>query len=435
MDGGNARNRSGAFPYGQIYRKWISAVQQEYGRYLERFDLVMKIQLDMYQTLAAAVLVLMLGAYLKSKIHFLEQFCIPAPVVGGLLFAIFTCICYVTGVAEFSFDDTLREVCMVFFFTSVGFQANLKVLKSGGKSLVVFLGLVILLIVSQNLVAVGMSKLLGLSPLIGMCTGSIPMVGGHGTAGAFGPVLEDFNISGATTICTAAATFGLICGSLIGGPLGKRLIEKKKLLETAITEDDSLLVEEEEKHERHTNMYAAAVFQLILAIGLGTIFSYFLTKTGMTFPIYIGAMIAAALFRNIGEYSGKFTIHMGEINDLGGISLSLFLGIAMITLKLWQLADLALPLFILLAVQALLIAVFTYFLEFNIMGRDYDAAVLVAGTCGFGMGATPNAMANMQAICEKYTTSVKAYLLIPLVGSLFADFINSLVITFFINFI
>ena len=395
----------------------------------------MKIQLDMYQTLAAAVLVLMLGAYLKSKIHFLEQFCIPAPVVGGLLFAIFTCICYVTGIAEFSFDDILREVCMVFFFTSVGFQANLKVLKSGGKSLVVFLGLVILLIISQNLVAVGMSKVLGLSPLIGMCTGSIPMVGGHGTAGAFGPVLEDFNIDGATTICTAAATFGLICGSLIGGPLGKRLIEKKNLLETAIPEDDSLLVEEEEKHERHTNMYPAAVFQLILAIGLGTIFSYFLTKTGMTFPIYIGAMIAAALFRNIGEYTGKFTIHMGEINDLGGISLSLFLGIAMITLKLWQLADLALPLFILLAVQVLLIALFTYFIEFNIMGRDYDAAVLVAGTCGFGMGATPNAMANMQAICEKYTTSVKAYLLIPLVGSLFADFINSLVITFFINFI
>lgn len=394
----------------------------------------MKIQLDMYQTLAAAVLVLMLGAYLKSKIHFLEQFCIPAPVGGGLLFAIFTCICYVTGIAEFSFDDILREVCMVFFFTSVGFQANLKV-KSGGKSLVVFLGLVILLIISQNLVAVGMSKVLGLSPLIGMCTGSIPMVGGHGTAGAFGPVLEDFNIDGATTICTAAATFGLICGSLIGGPLGKRLIEKKNLLETAIPEDDSLLVEEEEKHERHTNMYPAAVFQLILAIGLGTIFSYFLTKTGMTFPIYIGAMIAAALFRNIGEYTGKFTIHMGEINDLGGISLSLFLGIAMITLKLWQLADLALPLFILLAVQVLLIALFTYFIEFNIMGRDYDAAVLVAGTCGFGMGATPNAMANMQAICEKYTTSVKAYLLIPLVGSLFADFINSLVITFFINFI
>ena len=393
----------------------------------------MKIQLDMYQTLAAAVLVLLLGNYLRKKINFLEKFCIPAPVIGGLLFAIFTCICYTTGIIEFSFDDTLREVCMVFFFTSVGFQANLKVLKSGGRSLIVFLGLVIVLIFSQNLLAIGLSKLLNLNPLIGMCTGSIPMVGGHGTAGAFGPVLEDFNIQGATTICTAAATFGLITGSLVGGPIGKRLIEKRKLMDNVPTEDDSLLVEDEEKHQRHTNMYAAAVFQLILVIGLGTIFSYFLTKTGLTFPIYIGAMLAAALMRNITEYSGKGTIHMGEINDLGGICLSLFLGMAMITLKLWELATLALPLVILLAAQTLLICVFTYFVIFNVMGRDYDAAVLSAGTCGFGMGATPNAMANMQAICDRYVPSVKAYLIIPLIGSLFADFINSLVITFFIN--
>lgn len=297
----------------------------------------------------------------------------------------------------------------------------------------VFLALVIALIITQNLVAVGLSEVLHINPLIGMCTGSISMVGGHGTAGAFGPVLEDFNVSGATTICTAAATFGLIAGSLVGGPLGKRLVEKKNLLPTAVTEDDSLLVEDEKKHERHTNMYAAAVFQLILAIGLGTIFSWLLTKTGLTFPIYIGAMIAAAFIRNIAEYTGHFTIHMGEINDLGGISLSLFLGMAMITLRLWELSSLALPLIVLLASQVVLIALFTYFIEFNIMGRDYDAAVLVAGTCGFGMGATPNAMANMQALCDRYVPSVKAYLLIPLIGSLFADFINSLAITFFIN--
>lgn len=393
----------------------------------------MKIQLDMYQALAVAVLVLLLGNYLKKKIYFLQKFCIPAPVIGGLIFAIMTCICYVTGIAEFSFDDTLREVCMVFFFTSVGFQANLKVLKSGGKSLIVFLGLVIVLIILQNLTAVGLAKLLNLNPLIGMCTGSIPMVGGHGTAGAFGPVLEDLNIKGATTICTAAATFGLIFGSLIGGPLGKRLIEKHSLLNTAANEDDSLLVEDEKKHERHTNMYADAVFQLILAIGVGTIFTMLLTKTGLTFPIYIGAMLAAALMRNICEYTGIATIHMGEINDLGGISLSLFLGMAMITLRLWELASLALPLFILLAAQVLLIIIFTYVIEFNIMGRDYDAAILVSGTCGFGTGATPNAMANMQAVCDQYVPSIKAYLLIPLVGSLFADFLNSLVITFFIN--
>ena len=393
----------------------------------------MEIQIDMYQTLAVSVLVLILGQFLKKRINFLEKFCIPAPVIGGLLFAVLTCVCYSLGIAEFTFDDTLREVCMVFFFTSVGFQANLKVLKSGGKSLFIFLGLVVVLIVSQNFLALGVSKLLHLDPLVGLCTGSIPMVGGHGTAGAFGQVLEDFDVKGATTICTAAATFGLIAGSLIGGPIGKRLIDRKKLLDTAVAEDDSILVEDEKKHERHTNMYAAAVFQLIIAVGIGTIISELLTKTGLTFPIYIGAMIAAAVIRNIGEYSGKFDIYMGEINNLGGICLSLFLGMAMITLKLWQLAELALPLIILLSAQLILMMLFTYFVVFNVMGRDYDAAVLSAGTCGFGMGATPNAMANMQAICDRYVPSVKAYLIIPLIGSLFADFLNSLVITFFIN--
>ena len=387
----------------------------------------------MYQTIAVAVVVLILGAFLKRKISFLEKFCIPAPVIGGLIFAIFTLICYSTGILEIDFDDTLKEVCMVFFFTSVGFQANLKVLKSGGKPLLIFLVLVIVLIITQNFTAIGLANLLGLDSLTGMTTGSIPMVGGHGTAGAFGPVLEDFGISGATTVCTAAATFGLVAGSLMGGPIGNRLIKKHNLLETIKNDDDTLLVEEEEKHERHFSMYAPAVFQLIIAVGIGTIFSKLLSLTGMTFPIYIGAMIAAAIMRNIGEYTGKITIHMGEINDLGGICLSLFLGIAMITLKLWQLADLALPLVILLAGQVALMFLFSYIVVFNVMGRNYDAAVLVAGTCGFGMGATPNTMANMQAICEKYEPSVKAYLIIPIVGSLFADFLNSLTITFFIN--
>jgi len=387
----------------------------------------------MYQTVAVAVVVLMIGNFLKKKISFLQRFCIPSPVIGGLLFAIFTLILYATGIAIIDFDDTLKEVCMVLFFTSVGFQANLKVLKSGGKALIVFLVLVVALMIGQNFASIGLANVLGLDSLTGMTTGSIPMIGGHGTAGAFGPVLEDFGVSGATTVCTAAATFGLIAGSLMGGPIGNRLIKKHNLLDTIKTEDDSFLVEEEEKHERHFSMYAPAVFQLIIAVGIGTIVSELLSLTGMTFPIYIGAMIVAAIMRNIGEYTGKITIHMGEINDLGGICLSLFLGIAMITLKLWQLADLALPLVILLAGQAVLMFLFAYFVVYNIMGRDYDAAVIAAGTCGFGMGATPNAMANMQAICDKYAPSVKAYLIIPIVGSLFADFLNSLTITFFIN--
>lgn len=392
-----------------------------------------QISLDMYQTLGMAVAVLFLGAFLKKRIKFLETFCIPSPVVGGLIFAIVSCILYATGILEISFDETLKNVCMVIFFTSVGFQANLKVLKSGGLSLVVFLVCVIVLIISQNLVSVGLAKLVGVCPLIGLSTGSIPMVGGHGTAGAFGPVLEDLGISGASTLCTAAATFGLVAGSLMGGPIGRRLILKHDLLKTAVMEDDATLVEDEKKHKRSVSMYAPATYQIAIAMGLGTIVSWALSKTGITFPIYIGAMIVAAAMRNISEHTNLFTVNMGEINDIGGICLSLFLGIAMITLKLWQLASLALPLLILLAGQVALMFVFTYFVLFNVMGRNYDAAVLAAGTCGFGMGATPNAMANMQALTEKYVPSVKAYLLVPIIGSMFADFLNSLTITFFIN--
>lgn len=391
------------------------------------------IKFDMYQTLALAVVVLLLGAFLRKKISFLERFCIPTPVIGGLIFSIVSCVLYMTGTLSITFDDTLREVLMVFFFTSVGFQANVQVLKSGGKSLAIFLAMIIALIFSQNILAVGLSHMMHLNPLIGMCTGSIPMVGGHGTAGAFGPVLEDFGVKGATTIATAAATYGLVAGSLIGGPLGRRLIVKKDLLATAIPVDDSFSEEEEDEGSGNLNNYAPAAFELIIAIGIGTIFSLLLSKTGMTFPIYIGAMIAAAIIRNLAEFTGKLDVPMDEINSIGNICLSLFLGIAMITLKIWQLAALALPLVILLAGQTLLIIVFANFIIFPGMGKDYDAAVLAAGTCGFGMGATPNAMANMQAICDKFVPSVKAYLLVPIVGSLFADFINSLTITLFIN--
>ena len=389
----------------------------------------------MYQTLAFAVGVLFIGGFLKKKISILEKFCIPAPVIGGLIFALVSCLLYVFGIVEFNFDETLKNVCMVMFFTSVGFQANLKVLRAGGLSLVIFLACLFVLIVVQNLAAVGLSQVLDISPLIGMCTGSIPMVGGHGTSGAFGPVLEDFGVEGATTFCTAAATFGLIIGSLMGGPVARRLIVKHDLMKNAVSEDATILAEEEQKHHRSVSMYAPAAYQIAIAMGLGTVVSWALSLTGMTFPVYIGSMIVAAFMRNIDEYTGSFHIHMGEINDIGGICLSLFLGIAMITLKLWQLAELALPLMTLLGGQVVLMFLYAYFVIFTVMGRDYDAAVLSAGVCGFGMGATPNAMANMQAICEKYVPSVKAYLLIPLVGSLFADFLNSLAITFFINFL
>ena len=396
---------------------------------------MLKLSLDMYQTLAMAVGVLYLGGFLKHNIHLLEHFCIPAPVVGGVVFAVVSLILYSTGLVELEFDETLKTVCMVIFFTSVGFQANIRILKNGGVDLLLFLICVIVLILGQNGVAVAIAKALGLNPLIGLCTGSIPMVGGHGTSGAFGPILEQMGVEGATTLCTAAATFGLIAGSLMGGPLGQRLIRRHDLLSTVESEDETPLIEEEEKKHRSVSMYAPAAYQIAIAMGLGTLVSWLLSLTGMTFPIYIGAMIVAAIMRNVGEFTGHFYIHIGEINDIGGICLSLFLGMAMITLKLWELASLAAPLIVLLLGQVLFMGLFAYFVVYNLMGRNYDAAVLSAGICGFGMGATPNAMANMQVLTEKYAPSVKAYLLVPIIGSMFADFINSLSITLFINLV
>ena len=396
---------------------------------------MLHLTLDMYQTLAMAVGVLYLGAFLKCRLSLLEHFCIPAPVAGGVIFAVVSLFLYSLGIVELSYDETLKTVCMVIFFTSVGFQANLRILKSGGAGLILFLLCVISLILGQNALGVLIAKGLCLDPLIGLCTGSIPMVGGHGTSGAFGPILESMGVEGATTLCTAAATFGLIAGSLMGGPLGQRLIRRHNLLVTAEKEDETPLIEEEEKKHRSVSMYAPAAYQIAIAMGLGTIVSWLLSRTGMTFPIYIGAMIVAAIMRNVGEFTGHFNIHIGEINDIGGICLSMFLGIAMITLKLWELAQLALPLLLLLAGQVLFMAAFSYFVVYNVMGRNYDAAILSAGICGFGMGATPNAMANMQVLTEKYAPSVKAYILVPIIGSMFADFVNSLCITLFINLI
>lgn len=397
------------------------------------------IHFDLYQTLAISVLALIAGHLLRRKISCLVKFCIPAPVIGGILFSIITLIGYTTGICVPDFDDALKQVMMVFFFTSVGFMCNLKTLKQGGKPLAILLGLVVGIIICQNLLSIAVAQSLGLSKLVGMTAGSIPMLGGHGTSGAFGPILENMGVHGATTLCTAAATFGLVAGSLIGGPIAERLIEKRHLNHsTTATEELVPQYSVSDKEDKPTdalgNAYTIALYQLIIAAGLGTAVSYFLTMTGLTFPIYIGGMIVAAIMRNISEFTGAFTIRMKPINQLGDYSLSLFLGIAMCTLKLWELWDLALPLILMLGAQLLLMFFFAYFLVFHLLGKDYDAAVLTAGFCGFSMGATPTAMANMQAVCFKYRPSVKAYLLIPIIGSMFGDFFNSMIITTFLNF-
>lgn len=402
------------------------------------------LELDLYQTVCAAVIALWIGSFLKNRISFLQRFCIPSPVVGGLLFALLTLAGYSSGLFVIGFDDTLKNLFMVFFFTSVGFQANFKTIKQGGKPLVFMVLLVAVLIVIQNCVAAGIAMGLGLDGLVGLCAGSIPMVGGHGTAGGFGPVLEEMGVTGAMSLTTAAATFGLVAGSLIGGPLAQRLIEKHHLLKysdalrpvggSKEAELAQSLTQSQSDKEKNKGDYTKALYLLIIAVGLGTLVSMVLDLTGITFPVYMGGLLAGAILRNMDEFGGNWIgSPMREIDEMGSICLSLFLGIAMISLKLWELAELALPLCLMLGAQILIMVLFAYFITFRVMGKDYDAAVLSAGFCGFGMGATPNAMANIQAVCDKYVPSWKAFLIIPIVGSMFTDFVNSLLITIFIN--
>jgi ESS family glutamate:Na+ symporter len=419
------------------------------------------IGLDMIQTAGIGALALLVGMALTRKVAFLQKFCVPSPVSGGIIFSLITLALYGWFHIEVSFDGTLRDVCMLAFFTSVGFQSDLKVIKQGGKLLVFMLILLVVIIALQNLMPMGITKLMGVNPLIGMAAGSISMTGGHGTAGGFASVLEGMGLHGAGTIGMAAATFGLIAGSVIGGPLAERIIRKKLTHEQVQPQDEEIDpamagIESDEAspagrekrlstNEQEFQQYAKATYCILLVMGVGTLMSWLLAKTGITFPTYFGALILAAIVRNtIGFVSykdnGKWVkaeklLDMERIVSVGNICLSLFLGMAMISLKLWELQNLALPLIVILVSQVAMMDFFAYFVAFPLLGRDYDAAVLCAGMCGFGLGATPNAMANMSAVCYKYRYTVKPFLIVPIIGAMFADLINTGIITLFLNLV
>jgi len=394
-----------------------------------------EIQLNMYHALALGAAMYALGLVLTKKIPVLSRFCIPAPLVGGLCFAILNTILYTTGTAVISFDDTLQTVFMIMFFTTVGFTVSIPLLLKSGKAVIMLLILSIVMIVLQNAVGSGVMALMGKNPLFGLACGSISMIGGPGTAAGIGPDLDAAGAIGGTTVAVAAATFGLIFGSLLGGPIARKLIVRNHLcdeLVEQVAEEDA----DDAHFTTHSNNFVYGFLLMLFCVGVGSIVTVGLTKLfGFNFPIYIGSMLVAVAVRNVIDHFKIMEFPTAEISTMGNMFLAIFLSMALSGLKLWQLIDLALPMIVCLVAEVLLMVVFSLLVVFPVMGRDYDAAVIVSGTCGFGMGATPNAMANMQAVCDKYSPSVKAYLLIPLVGSLFADFINSLVITVFINFI
>lgn len=399
----------------------------------------MELSLNLYQSMALAVAVFYLGAFLKAKVQVFRTYCIPAPVIGGIIFAVANLAFYMTGVLDLTVDTTLQSVFMNLFFTSVGFTAGFGMLKKGGKSLIVFLAAVAALIMMQNGLGAALCSVFGLDPLLGLALGSMPLTGGHGTSTAFAPLLEDLGIENALTVAVAAATYGLVAGNVIGNPLARRRIEKLHLSPASAAEVDATALEELKKNSEKTATLDAgrgtlALALLFVATGLGTLISMVFDRFGITLASYVGAMIVGIIIRNVCD-SKEIKIPVQEIDTIGSVSLNFFLALAMMGMKLYQLADLAGPMVIILLIQTVMTGTFVYFITFNLLGRDYDAAVLASGHCGFGMGATPNAMANMDSLTAVYGPSEKAYLIIPVCGGFFTDIINSLLLTAFMNFL
>ena len=411
------------------------------------------VELDMIQTAGIGSLALLVGMFLTKKVDFLRRFCVPSPVSGGIIFSLLSLMLYGWFHIEVSFDGALKDVFMLAFFTCVGFQSDLKVLKQGGKLLLIMLALLVVIIALQNLLPLGIARLLGIDPLVGLAAGSASMTGGHGTAAGFAGIFEEMGLQGAATIGMAAATFGLVAGSLIGGPLAERLVRTKLTREEVFSQeeegaksDDTLSANRSSQVPANTQglqQYAKAIYSILLVMGGGTLISWLLAKTGVTFPTYFGSLILAAIARNVIGFvkykeDGKWVkaeqlLDIEHIIGVGNFCLYMFLGMAMVSLKLWELQSLALPLVVILVCQTVIMALFAYFAAFPLLGRNYDAAVLCAGMCGFGLGATPNAMANMSAVCYKYRHTVKPFLIVPIIGAMFADLINTGMITFFLN--
>ncbi|MDK8240912.1 glutamate:Na+ symporter, ESS family [Corynebacterium coyleae] len=404
----------------------------------------MAIEFNMIQTIGFAVLLLVVGRWLRNNVAFFERFAIPAPVIGGFLFALFNLVFKLTGWVDITFDTTLQGFFMTMFFTTVGFGASVALLGKAGKMVTRFLLVASVLVVLQNLLAVLLAPIVDIPSALALMTGSVSMTGGHGVSGGMAPLVEAQGVERAETVAYTAATFGLLMGSLIGGPVGDRLIKRNRLQSSGtrnVDVDDSLLTAY--RRDLRSDQVMQAFIVILIAMFIGTyitdginwIISQFTDKAA--FPNYLGAMLVGILFRYISDTRNQRQYHefvpTQEVEIIGSVALALFLAQALMTIKLWELADLAIPLVILLIAQTVLMLLFARFVTFRAMGSDYDAAVLSAGHCGFGMGATPNGVANMESVVQKYSPSRLAFFVLPIVGGMFIDFVNILVVTVFLN--
>lgn len=421
---------------------------------------VLQLRFDMYQAAGLGAIMYYLGVWVRSKVPVLLKLSIPAPAIGGLPVAFIAAVLQARGIALFVFDNTLQQVFMICFFCTVGMNASYKLVLKGGLMVLAFWGVAAFVSVLQNAAGIPIASVFGLDPLMGIIGGSVPMIGGLGTAGAFGAMFEDeYGLRGALSAGIACATFGMVAGSLIGGPLGEWIIkinkittpnQKKRLSlvdtgteQQAVLEevgdlarkttpvDDPRADDEEDKVSGPHLMKNLA--WVLVATGFGSAVSFYLKKAGITLPPYLGAMFVAIIIRNIGDRTGAYIIDSKSIGMIGDITLALFITMAINSLQLWQLANLAVPLLVMMAVQLILIVIIA-FAVFRLFGANYDAAVMASGFCGFGLGATPNALVCMQAITDKHGYSEKAFFVVPIVGAFLVDISNAAVVTLIAGF-
>jgi ESS family glutamate:Na+ symporter len=412
---------------------------------------ITEIKLNMATTVAIAAVLIVIGEFLKKRISVLERFFIPSPVIGGLLFSIVSLIGYQTGAFKFAFYSDMQGFLLLVFFTTIGFMASFELLKKGGAAVMIFLAAAVVMVIIQNTVGTTLASALGIHPLIGLSAGSVSLTGGHGTSAAFGPLLEKAGAVGATPAAIASATWGLVFGCLIGGPVALRLLKRYKLdssmVDTSSVPQNIETAPETKSTTTDTSLYA--IILIALCIGVGYLitdpvniglkaFSEFLTgvlgvKISIALPGYLLPMLVAVIVRNVID-AKNWSLPVAQFDIIGNVALMFFLTMALMSMKLWELAAIAGPLVIILIVQTILMALFAYFVTFRVMGKNYDAAVMSAGHCGFGLGATPNAMANMQSFTKANGPSLKAFFVVPLVGSLFIDPFNAIIISLFMGF-
>lgn len=391
----------------------------------------MEIQLDILQSLGVAIIAYMLGVFIKKKVMFFQKFFIPSPVIGGLIISIINLILKQNGLGFFKFDDIIQDFFMNIFFTCIGLACSFKVLKKSGWLGIKLAIAIILLLPLQNILAVGLAKAMGINPLHGVAMGSTSMTGGIGSAVSFGKIMEGYGATNNTSIGVAAATFGMLIGSLVGGPVAKRLIRVHNLKSAGAQIAN---IKEKNTNQINQKNLMDAIVVIALASFLGTFINKLLAFTNLNFPYYVGCQFGGLITRNIYDLLKKDS-HIDNIEVLGNISLNLFLSLALINLNISAMLGLALPMFVIMIAQAIFIAIYTSLVTFNLTSRDYDAAVMVAGHCGVGLGQTPNAIANMEAVIEKEGPADVAMFIFPIVLAIAVNLFNPIVITFFINFL